>query len=66
MRSSVRQLKRRDQLALTLYYERDLTYREIGLVLRISESRVCQVVRGLHARLRKQLDREPAPLAPVA
>jgi RNA polymerase sigma factor for flagellar operon FliA len=44
--SAIRRLDRRDQVILSLYYYDELTLREIGEVLGISESRVCQ----LHAR----------------
>ena len=36
-------------------YERELTYREIGVVLGVSESRICQVLRELQKNLRDQL-----------
>lgn len=39
-------LKEREKLILSLYYNDDLTFKEIGQVLDITESRVCQ----LHAR----------------
>jgi RNA polymerase sigma factor for flagellar operon FliA len=40
---------------LSLYYERDLTYREIGAVLQVTESRVCQLLRAVHGKLRGAL-----------
>lgn len=57
MRGAIEGLRPRERLILSLYYERDLTYREIGVVLGVSESRVCQVLRGVQARLRQQLGR---------
>jgi RNA polymerase sigma factor for flagellar operon FliA len=44
-------LKERDQLVLSLYYQEELTLKEIGSVLEVSESRVCQ----LHSRAIKNL-----------
>jgi RNA polymerase sigma factor for flagellar operon FliA len=43
---AIRMLPEREQLVLSLYYYEELTLKEIGAVLKISESRVCQ----LHAR----------------
>lgn len=55
MLKAVRGLPEREQLVLSLYYYEELTLKEIGVVLDLSESRVCQ----LHARavlsLRAQL-----------
>lgn len=39
-------LKERDRLVLSLYYYEELTFKEIGKVLEVSESRICQ----LHSR----------------
>jgi RNA polymerase sigma factor for flagellar operon FliA len=44
--SALKALPEREQLVLSLYYYEDLTLKEIGAVLEISESRACQ----LHAR----------------
>ncbi len=43
---AIRELPEREQLILSLYYQEELTMREVSQVLNISESRVCQ----LHAR----------------
>lgn len=43
---AIRNLSEREQLVLSLYYNDGLTFKEIGKVLDITESRVCQ----LHAR----------------
>lgn len=43
---AIMQLERREQLVLSLYYHENLTFKEIGRVMEISESRVCQ----LHTR----------------
>ncbi|MGZ9225296.1 MAG: sigma-70 family RNA polymerase sigma factor [Anaerolineales bacterium] len=46
MAGAIKNLSEREQLILSLYYNDELTFREIGKVLDITESRVCQ----LHAR----------------
>ncbi|MCX6064882.1 MAG: FliA/WhiG family RNA polymerase sigma factor [Chloroflexi bacterium] len=46
MGSAIKNLSEREQLVLSLYYTDELTFKEIGKVLSITESRVCQ----LHAR----------------
>lgn len=48
-------LPEREQLVLSLYYERELNLREIGAVLSISESRVCQIHGQAMLRLRARL-----------
>ncbi|MGC7845542.1 sigma-70 family RNA polymerase sigma factor [Desulforudis sp. 1088] len=46
-------LGERDKLILALYYQDGLTLKEIGLVLNVSESRVCQLHTKAINRLRK-------------
>jgi len=41
--SSIEKLTERDQLVLSLYYFEELTLKEIGKVLEVSESRACQI-----------------------
>ena len=48
-------LHARDQLLLNLYYEEELNLREIGAVLEVSQSRVCQLHSQVISRLRAQL-----------
>jgi RNA polymerase sigma factor for flagellar operon FliA len=52
---AIDQLPERERLLMSLYYEQDLNYREIGTVLGITESRVCQLHRQAITRLRAQL-----------
>jgi RNA polymerase sigma factor for flagellar operon FliA len=47
MGNALSNLSERERLVLSLYYNEELTFKEIGKVLDISESRVCQ----LHARI---------------
>lgn len=46
LRCSIEKLKEKDKIILNLYYYEGLTLKEIGAVLEVSESRVCQ----LHSR----------------
>jgi RNA polymerase sigma factor for flagellar operon FliA len=48
-------LSDREQLVLSLYYDRDLTLKEIGEVLGVSESRVCQIHGEAAMRLRARM-----------
>ncbi|MFQ5587601.1 MAG: sigma-70 family RNA polymerase sigma factor [Nitrospiria bacterium] len=36
-------LNQKEQMVISLYYDEELTMKEIGLVLKVSESRVCQI-----------------------
>lgn len=49
---SIDQLPERERLVLSLYYERELNMKEIGAVLDVSESRVCQIHGQAVMRLR--------------
>ncbi|TAA28647.1 RNA polymerase sigma factor FliA [Pseudoxanthomonas winnipegensis] len=58
-------LPEREALVLSLYYEQELNLREIGAVLSVSESRVCQIHGQAVIRLRARLGewkREPAEI----
>jgi len=48
-------LKEKDKLVLTLYYYEGLTLKEIGIILSVSESRVCQLHSRAIINLRKAL-----------
>jgi RNA polymerase sigma factor FliA len=58
LRAAVARLPQRDQTILSLYYEEELTYREIGEVLGVTESRICQILRSLQKKLRNDLEAE--------
>lgn len=55
LRRVVSVLGRKEREILLLYYFEDLTMREIGLTLDLSESRVCQLHTRIMDRLREQL-----------
>ncbi len=54
---AIESLPERDQLLLSLYYNDNLTMKEIGEVLEISESRVSQLHSRALLRLKKEMDK---------
>ncbi|MBM3269112.1 MAG: FliA/WhiG family RNA polymerase sigma factor [Candidatus Sericytochromatia bacterium] len=50
-------LPEREKILLALYYQEGLTLKEIGLVLKVSESRVCQLHTQAALRLRTWINR---------
>jgi len=52
-----RGLSRKERLIILLYYYEDLTMREIGATLNLSESRVCQLHSRIIIRLKNQLQK---------
>jgi RNA polymerase sigma factor for flagellar operon FliA len=58
LRAAVAELGERDRIILSLYYEQELTYREIGGMLGVTESRICQLLRSAHARLKVRLENQ--------
>jgi RNA polymerase sigma factor FliA len=53
---AIERLPERERLVLSLYYERELNLKEIGAVLEVSESRVCQIHGQALVRLRSLVD----------
>jgi RNA polymerase sigma factor for flagellar operon FliA len=51
------ELPRREQLILSLYYVEELTQNQIGQVLGVSESRVCQILSRTVKRLREHVEK---------
>ena len=52
---AVNSLAEKDRLVMGLYYQDNLTLKEIGLVLEVSESRVCQLHARAMSRLREKI-----------
>jgi RNA polymerase sigma factor for flagellar operon FliA len=55
MAAAINGLPEREKLVLSLYYDEDMNLREIGEVLEVSESRVCQIHGQALVRLRARL-----------
>ncbi len=53
--AAINVLPEREKLVLSLYYDEDMNLREIGEVLEVSESRVCQIHGQALVRLRARL-----------
>lgn len=51
----IESLPEREKMMMALYYEQDLNLREIGEVMGVSESRVCQLHTQVVARLRSRI-----------
>jgi RNA polymerase sigma factor for flagellar operon FliA len=70
-RALVRGLAKNERTVVALYYQEGLTMKEIGRVMGISESRVCQIHTKTLKKLKAQLDRlgeapeRPARRAPA-
>ncbi|MFN4325836.1 MAG: RNA polymerase sigma factor FliA [Azonexus sp.] len=56
--AAIGQLPERERLMMALYYEQDLNLREIGEVMGVTESRVCQLHSQAIARLRAKITGE--------
>lgn len=55
--SEIERLPERERLVLSLYYEQELNLKEIGQVLEVTESRVCQIHGQAMLRLRNAVTR---------
>lgn len=53
--TAIDELPEREKLIMAMYYEQEMNLREIGAVLGVSESRVCQIHTQAIARLRGRL-----------
>lgn len=54
--NAIRQLPEKERLVLTLYYYEELTMKEIGGILKVTESRVCQIHTKAILQLKGKLD----------
>lgn len=52
---AVKKLSEKEQMVVSLYYYDDLTLKEIGEVLSLTESRICQIHAGIMVRMRSLL-----------
>ncbi|MBV8502926.1 MAG: sigma-70 family RNA polymerase sigma factor, partial [Paucibacter sp.] len=52
---AIKQLPEREQFVMGMYYEHDMNLKEIAAVLKVTESRVCQLHSQAIARLRVKL-----------
>ena len=52
---AIEAMPERERLLLSLYYEQELNLREIGAILEVSQSRVCQLHSQAVSRLRARL-----------
>jgi RNA polymerase sigma factor for flagellar operon FliA len=57
-----RNLTKKERLIIIMYYYEGLTMREIGDIMELTESRVCQIHSNVMGRLKAQLDAEKARL----
>lgn len=57
MAAAIAALPERERLVLSLYYDQELDLREIGEILEVSESRVCQIHGQAVLRVRARLDK---------
>jgi len=57
LRRGLDNLKERDRLILNLYYFEKLTLKQVGAVLEVSESRVCQLHSRAMLNLRKEIEK---------
>jgi len=55
LKESIEKLEEREKLILSLYYNEGLTFKEIGSILEISESRVSQLHSVILVKLKKML-----------
>jgi len=56
LESITRNLTKKERLIIIMYYYEGLTMREIGEIMELTESRVCQIHSNVMSRLKAQLD----------
>ncbi len=56
VKEAINNLKDREKLVLSLRFEKDLSLKEIGEILGVSESRVSQIISVSLAKIRKQIE----------
>ena len=55
IREGIAALNEREKLVVALYYDEELTLKEIGAVLDVSESRVSQILTAIAGKLRTNM-----------
>ena len=53
--AAIKNLPEREQFVMSMYYEQDMNLKEIAAVLKVTESRVCQLHSQAVARLRARI-----------
>lgn len=56
LKEHIKTLKEKEQLVLSLYYEKELTFKEIGEVIGVSESRISQIHSSIIIKLKKKMN----------
>ena len=54
--AAIQQLPEKERLVLSMYYYEELTMKEIGRILNVTESRVCQIHTKAVLHLKGKLD----------
>ncbi len=52
---AIEKLPERERIIMSLYYEEELNLKEIGVIFKVSESRISQILSQAHLRLRSRL-----------
>jgi len=55
MATSIESLSEKERLAVTFYYYEEMNLKEIGAVLHLTESRICQILSQAMVRLRSRM-----------
>jgi RNA polymerase sigma factor for flagellar operon FliA len=58
LHEAILDLPKRQQMIIEMYYQRDMTLKEIGLHVGVTESRVCQIMGEATSKLRAMLNQE--------
>jgi len=56
LKEKIDNLKEKEKIVLSLYYEKELSFKEIGAVLNVSESRISQIHTAILIKLKKQME----------